>query len=333
MLQMWHQRSQCPHARRTDSVRLAKRLLPGAAVVLICFTALAHADDPPVTALAFSPDGESVIAGSQSGIEVLSWPDLRPTGTIPTELQHVNELKFSRGGGRLAASGGAPAQVGTVEVYSWPQAELLWRAWSHDDMIYGIDWSADDSLLATASLDRQCIVFDAGSGEVARTMEGHSRGVTAVALLDEMLVTASLDQSLRVWDNRTGDVVRTLNNHTQPILDLAARPVVDGAVLPMVASTGDDRTVRLWQPTIGRLVRFARLPSAALCLDWSGDGSALYVGCRDGVVRQVDPDRVDVTRQWPVFDGWVYSLAVHPNGSAIVVGGGQGELKPIPLRD
>jgi WD40 repeat protein len=301
------------------------------AAILIGLSTLVRAAEPPVTAVEFTPGGETVVAGSQSGIAVLSWPGLEATGTIATELQHVNDLNFSPDGVRLAVSGGAPGQVGTVEVYSWPQTELLWRSRAHDDVAYGLGWSADGSLFATASLDRLCRVFDAASGEVVRTIEGHSRGVTAVALLDDVIVTSSLDQSLRVWDLETGEAVRTLNNHIQPVLDLAVRPASDEGALPMVASAGDDRTVRLWQPTIGRMVRFARLPSEVLCVDWSGDGRRLYAGCRDGFVRQIDPERVEITGEWQVFDGWVYSLAVRPDGRDVVAGGGEGGVKRIAL--
>ena len=68
-----------------------------------------------------------------------------------------------------------------------------------------------------------------------------------------------MDQSLRVWDQSSGAIVRVLDNHTDEVRDLAPRPRGEG--LPMIASAAADRTVRLWQPTIGRLVRFARLPA------------------------------------------------------------------------
>ena len=323
---MYYQRRHRPFAERVDYMeQQMRRCMCIVASTAIHCAAVAQADEPPVTALAFAPAGDIVVAGSQSGIALLSWPDLELNGTVVTELQHVNELVFSPNGTRLAASGGSPGQVGTVEVYVWPQLELLWRAREHDDVVFGSAWHPDGSRLATASLDRLCKILDGESGDVVTTIEGHSRGVTSVVLFDDIVVTAAIDQSIRVWDLPTGAPVLARNNHLQPVLDLALRPSADGTSLPMVASTGDDQTVRFWQPTIGRMVRFARLPSAVLGVEWSSDGASIFAACRDGYLREIDPIRVDVIREYKLFESWAYSLAVHPNEREVVVGGRQDE--------
>ena len=38
----------------------------------------------------------------------------------------------------------------------------------------------------------------------------------------------------------------------------------------MVASASADRTIRIWQPTIGRLVRYVRLEAEPLSIAWLG---------------------------------------------------------------
>lgn len=105
-----------------------------------------------------------------------------------------------------------------------------------------------------------------------------------------------------------------------------------GEGLPMVASISEDRTVRLWQPTIGRMVRFARLESAPLAVTWIPDGSRLVVACEDGKVRIIDPDTVTVERVIPAISGWAYTLAVHPDGTRAIVGGRGGQMKQISIK-
>jgi WD40 repeat protein len=100
---------------------------------------------------------------------------------------------------------------------------------------------------------------------------------------------------------------------------------------PYLASASADRTVRIWQPTIGRLVRFARLAHEPLCVAWTTDGSAILVGCVDGKVRALDPDTVQGIGEKQVFPGWVYSIAVSSSGKDMLIAGEGGQLTRTAL--
>jgi WD40 repeat protein len=112
---------------------------------------------------------------------------------------------------------------------------------------------------------------------------------------------------------------------------VALRPQ-DGESPPWIATCSADRTVRFWQPTIGRLVRFARLDSEPLAIAWLPDGSQLAVTSVDGHVRLLDPITLKITQDSAAIEGWAYSLAVHPGGKALAVGGARGELRRVDLR-
>src|SRR5262245_19204161 len=86
----------------------------------LCLCGSTASAAPPVTALALTPDGKSVVVGSQAGLEVRTWPELERVRTLATELPHVHDLVFAPDGKTLAAVGGAPAQSGMVELYRWP---------------------------------------------------------------------------------------------------------------------------------------------------------------------------------------------------------------------
>ena len=118
----------------------AQRYTRLAIALLLCGAASASAAEPPIIAAAFAPGGNSILVGSQRGIAVLHWPELKQTGSLPTTLAHVNDLRFSPDGTRLAAVGGSPAESGGIEIYSWPAAELLARTAIGEDIIYQVSW-------------------------------------------------------------------------------------------------------------------------------------------------------------------------------------------------
>jgi WD40 repeat protein len=295
----------------------------------------ATAATPPITALAFTPDKTAVVVGSQAGVDVRSWPELKRVATLPTELANIHDLSFSQDGSILAVAGGHPSVEGTVEFYRWPTKELIHRLSPHDDVVYAVAWQSDNKQLALASGDARVGIVSVANGSTeppAQYLDGHSRAVLAVAFLpnDGGLLSGGVDQSIRVWDVATGTTRRTLTNHTRAVNDLKVRPNTDSQALPMVASAGDDRTVRFWQPTIGRLVRFVRLDSPALALTWTADGQVLWAACRDGKVRAIDPEIAAVTKELPAIDGVAYALAIAPDES-ILVAGSNGQLRRQPI--
>jgi WD40 repeat protein len=274
-----------------------------------------------------------VIVGSQAGVEILSWPELAPLRRLPTELAHVHDLRFSPKGDKLAVAGGRPAESGDLEIYNWPASERIARRSPHDDLIYGVAWRSDGRAVVTASWDKTARVVDlAGRDDVK--LAGHSRGVVAISFLpdDATIVTASADQSLRVWDAASGRQLRSLENHTAAVRSLAVRPQQSGGPA-MVASAGDDGTVRLWQPAIGRLVRFARLPEPPLDLAWSPRGDRLLAACRDGRLRIIDPDTAVIIGDLPGMEGWAFAVACSPGGDAALVAGENGQVRRVPLEN
>ena len=71
-------------------------------------------------------------------------------------------------------------------------------------------------------------------------------------------------------------------------------------------------------------MRFVRMPSIPRCLDWSKDGTRLFVGCNDGVVRVVDAESMQVLAEVDGGVGRVYDLKADANSGSILTGGESG---------
>lgn len=332
----------CLFIRLSMILVLAIELVGASAAV--CRAETASAKHPPVTAVAFTPDGSQLVAASQSGLAVYSWPGLILQQTMSSKSENLHALAFSIDGSLLAVAGGRPAEEGLIEVFRWPERQLLATLDGHEDSAMDVCWLSETGL-ASVGMDHAVIIQRIDPGATAKQrLAGHSRGVVAAASLPEqnLLITAGIDQGIRVWEIGSAELKRNMAIHVRPISAIAVRPSTEG--LPMIASASDDSTVRFWQPTIGRMVRFARLPSPPRDLAWLRDGSRIVACCNDGNVYGIDPDTVEVTGPLGGLSGgadgdksvgesqssrWAYCIAVHPNDKSVVVGGADGILKRL----
>lgn len=251
---------------------------------------------------------------------------------LPTELEHVHDLKFSPDGQTLLAAGGSPGESGRVEVWSWQKGEQNRVVDGHGDLVYRVAWSPNGTQWVTSSGDGQCLVISAATGEQLARYEGHSRAVLSLCYLDDQtIVSVGADQTIRLWNSAEGLSLRTLDNHVGTVNGVAVRPASTDQTVEVMATISEDRTVRLWQPRIGRLIRFARLLSVPRSLAWSSDAKKLYVGCNDGRVRTLDAESMEITDELDGLVGRIHELAAKPVGGRILTAGEMG-CRVISLR-
>jgi WD40 repeat protein len=287
-------------------------------------------------ALAVAPNAKHVLTGSQAGIQILSLPDLMGSGSLPTKLEHVHDLAFSPRGDLLAASGGSPGERGAVELWEWPAGTLKTTLAAGDDVAYDSTWNAEGTQIAAAGADKAVRVFSIalesdGTRSAPATLRPHSAAVLAVEWLhaDDLVLSAGVDQAIRVL-KASGETLRSLDNHTAPVRDLAVRSgKQEGPTV--VASAGADRTVRFWQPAIGRLVRFARLPVAPTAICWTQSGTHVLAACEDGHLRAIDYETLSIVELPEHLNGWAHSVAILPGGKSALLAGERGQLRIVRL--
>ncbi|KAF8461421.1 mitochondrial division protein 1 [Kalaharituber pfeilii] len=92
-----------------------------------------------------------------------------------------------------------------------------------------------DAALACGTADGMVRLWDLRSGQVHRSLVGHTGPVTCLQFDDVHLVTGSLDRSIRIWDLRTGSIydaygydnpITSMQFDTRRIVSAAQEPVV-----------------------------------------------------------------------------------------------------------
>lgn len=300
-----------------------------AAILLLLLLAL-RLHSAPITALAFTPDGSLFVSGGDRSVDLRSSKNGAIEKRIECDLPKITSLAFSPSGRVLAVGGGEPGIRGDVQLLAWPEGRRLHRMSVHSDLVTSVAFSADGERLGAASADDNATVWNItadGTPAELFKLKGHAAPVLALAFGPNCIVTASADRSLKVWTVE-GKLQRTLNQHTEAIHAISFRPGTTTCV-----SAGDDRSVRVWQPEIGRMVRITRQHEGAiLALAWTPDGSRLFSAGHEGIVRRLDAasDRIEAT--WKAHDDWIYALAVSPDGQTLVSADWKGAIKVHPTR-
>ncbi|HWZ43607.1 MAG TPA: AAA-like domain-containing protein, partial [Candidatus Saccharimonadales bacterium] len=103
---------------------------------------------------------------------------------------------------------------------------------------------------ASASYDQTVKLWEAGSGQLLRTLNGHSSFVYSVAWSPDgkALASASDDQTVKLWEAGSGQLLRTLSGHSSLVTSVAWTP--DGKAL---ASASYDSTLVIWSAATGEV--------------------------------------------------------------------------------
>ncbi|MDB5310120.1 MAG: repeat-containing protein [Gemmataceae bacterium] len=208
----------------------------------------AFAHDDWVWAVALSPDGRTALTGSKDGTARL-WD--AASGRPKTDpLRHgepVWTVSFSRDGTKfVTGSGDDERSTGAARVWDAGTGRLLYPPLPHPAEVTAVAFAPDGSTFLTVC---------PGQARVWRTADGSPVG--------EPLRHPRLEKHNRL---------------VQPALTATFNP--DGSV---VATGGEDGTIRLWDAASGKPnADPLRAPGPVLAVAFSPDGHTLLGGCFDG---------------------------------------------------
>jgi WD40 repeat protein len=276
-----------------------------------------------VHSLAFSPDGDRVIAGTANkNMKLLDVATGQVLQTFRGHAGWVSSVKFSPDGKRLLSSSGDS----TLKVWDVATGQVLRTLAAHSNEVHSAVFSPDGARVLSGGVDKTAKLWNADTGRLLHTFEGHSLWLTAIAFSPDgaRVLTGSVDKTLTLADASTGQILRTFIGHSDSVWSVAFSQDAS-----RVLSGGADKTVRLWDAATGQLLRtFEGHTSAVLSVAFSPDGARALAAGRDRTLKLWDTVTGQLLRSFDyskkkVVGGGsgVHPIAFSPDGARIVSGG------------
>jgi|GEM_PF-6968524 len=190
----------------------------------------------------------------------------------------------------------------------------------HNDYLYGVDFSPDGGLLATASLDGSVKLWQP-DGTLINTLPGPGGG----AFLDvsfspdgQTVAAGGGDATLYLW-NLEGTLQQTVKDHQDWITYVQFSS--DGQRL---ASANVDGTVKLWQPDGKPLATLPGNESMVLSVNFNPRNGTLVAASLDGRLNLWQPDGALIKTIQANTD--VYEARFSPDGTTIAAAGADGTV-------
>ena len=280
-----------------------------------------------VRAVAFSPDGKSIVSGSwDDTIRVWEVASGSAVSVLARHTSDVNAVAFSPDGKILASA----SDDRTVRVWDAATGRELQSLRSHTDSVMAVAFSPDGKYVASGSKDKTIRLWDVATGQLVKTITGHAGTVTSLVYLGSWrLASGSEDGTVILWEMPTGWKERTLQGHTAGV-----NAVAYSAETRLLASGSSDKTIRLWDAFTGESKGvLTGHTDSVLSVQFSPNGKFLVSGSADRTVRVWDVATGQVLRVLVGHTDAVMSVGYSPDGKVVVSGSRDGTVRLWDVSD
>lgn len=187
--------------------------------------------------------------------------------------------------------------------------------------IGGMTLSRDGKTLLVGTGHGKISFVDLDTGEIKRTLSGHTNAVyVGVFSPDEkLLASSSRDQTARIWDVATGQELHKLGGFRCPVKAVAFSP--NGRLL---AASGNDGMLKLWDVKTGKELKSLvhrdspDIDMATYAFEFSGNSKQIYAGNGDGTISVWDVATGKEIRNWKAHQTYVFRLLLTPDLRSLI---------------
>jgi WD40 repeat protein len=299
----------------------------------------AYTVPPVITALAFSPDAQllaipgyhEVVLHKSDGSAILA----RLVGEAP----RIESVAFSPDGKKLAASGGAPARFGEIQLWDTETHRQLNSYKISIDSLYGVSFSPDGEKIAFGCADKTVRIIQASDGTELIKFDNHTDWVlgTTFTVDGKRVLSGSRDRAMKLINVANGQFIDDVNKLLEGVLCMARHPTQD-----IIAYGGELGSTRIYKisDNQGRTAanndvnlqrELERQPDPVCSIAYSPDGNDLATGNIKGEVRVYktsDGSRIATLKE---NQGAVFALQYHPRKSLLFTAGHDGKVRVFEM--
>jgi WD40 repeat protein len=227
-----------------------------------------------ISALAFSPDGRRIVAGTgDATVRVWDATDGTPGLALKGHTGPVVAVALSPDG-KWIASGGGDRTARLWHVDDGTPGPVFP---GHEGWVGALAWTPDSRWLLSGSGDRTIRFWDARNGSAGMVLRDPDAGAgMALSPSGKRLLVGGRQGNLHLWDVPNGKSGSLLRQRTSQTFAAAFHP--DGRQI----ATGHGLGVRFWRAADAMPVRSLDLPNNCTALCISPDGRTLAIGANLG---------------------------------------------------